>query len=126
VLESIADPLRLRVVRYVDEHGAASLTELADAAGVHVNTLRPHVQALETDGILHSRQRQARGPGRRVIEYFLAQPLTVTESDMMAMAELLAAALARARVDERELRRIGSAADATCQLARGRRTPLRS
>lgn len=108
MLESIADPFRLLIVRYVDEHGAASLSELARAAGVHVNTLRPHVQELEADGILNSRQRQARGPGRRVIEYFLSEPLTVTESDMMAMAELLAAALARARVDEHELRRIGS------------------
>jgi predicted ArsR family transcriptional regulator len=108
MLESIADPIRLRVVRYLDEYGAASLTELAEVAGVHVNTVRPHVQAMEADGILHSRQRQAPGPGRRVIEYFLSEPLSVTESDLLAMAELLAAALARAQVDEHQLRRIGA------------------
>jgi predicted ArsR family transcriptional regulator len=108
MLESIADPIRLRVVRYLDENEAASLSELADVAGVHVNTMRPHVQALEADGILHSRQRQARGPGRRVIEYYLREPLTVTDSDLMAMAELLAAALARAQVGEVQLRRIGA------------------
>jgi predicted ArsR family transcriptional regulator len=95
-------------VRYLDEHGPASLSELADVAGVHVNTMRPHVQALEADGILYSRQRQARGPGRRVIEYYLREPLSVTDSDLMAMAELLAAALARAQVDEGQLRRIGA------------------
>ena len=39
MLESIADPIRLRVVRYLDENGAGSLTELADASGVHVNTI---------------------------------------------------------------------------------------
>jgi predicted ArsR family transcriptional regulator len=108
MLESIADPIRLRVVRYLDEHGAASLSELADVAGVHVNTMRPHVQALEADGVLHSRQRLARGPGRRVIEYYLREPLSVTDSDLMAMAELLAAALARSQVGEAELRRIGA------------------
>lgn len=108
MLESIADPVRLRIVRYLDENGAASLTELAEAAQVHVNTVRPHVQALEADGILGSRQRQARGPGRRVIEYFLAEPLSVTDADVMAMAELLAAALVRAQVDEPALRRIGA------------------
>ena len=108
MLESIADPIRLRVVRHLDESGAASLSEIADAVGVHVNTARPHVQALETDGVLQSRQRRAQGRGRRVIEYFLADPLSGSEADVMAMAELLAAALARAQVDEAQLRRIGA------------------
>jgi predicted ArsR family transcriptional regulator len=108
MLESIADPIRLRVVRHLDDRGAASLRGIAEAVGVHVNTARPHVQALEADGVLHSRQRQAQGPGRRVIEYFLAEPLTGSEADVMAMAELLAAALARAQVDEVQLRRIGA------------------
>lgn len=108
MLESIADPIRLRVVRYLDEHETGSLTELADDAGVHVNTMRPHLQALEADGVIDGRQRQARGPGRRVIEYTLREPLSVADSDLMAMAELLAAALARAQVDEVQLRRIGA------------------
>jgi predicted ArsR family transcriptional regulator len=108
MLESIADPTRLRIVRHLDERGGASLSEIAEAVGVHVNTARPHVQALEADRVLHSRQRQAQGPGRRVIEYFLAEPLTGNEADVMAMAELLAAALARAQVDEVQLRRIGA------------------
>ena len=108
MLESIADPVRLRVVRHLDENGSGSLTELAEAAHVHVNTVRPHIQALEADGVLHSRQRQAQGPGRRVIEYFLAEPLSGTEADVMAMAELLAAALVRAQVDEQALRQIGA------------------
>jgi predicted ArsR family transcriptional regulator len=108
MLENIADPIRLRVVRYLDEHDGGSLTELARAAGVHVNTVRPHVQALEDDEILGSRQRRAIGPGRRVIEYFLREPLTLTDTDMTAMAELLAAALARSHVDADQLRRIGA------------------
>jgi predicted ArsR family transcriptional regulator len=108
MLESIADPIRLRVVRHLDEHGAASLTELADVAGAHVNTVRPHLQAMEGDGVVQSRQRAAQGPGRRVIEYYLSEPLSVADSDLMAMTELLAAALARAQLDPPQLRRIGA------------------
>lgn len=106
-LDAIADPVRLRMLRQIDEHGPASLNELADAAGVHVNTARPHVAALEERGVLLSRQRSARGPGRRVIEYCLVEPLTFSESDFIGIAELLAAALARARLDREALRAIG-------------------
>lgn len=108
IFDAIADPARLRMVRHIDEHGPASLNELADAAGVHVNTARPHVAALEERGVLVSRQRAARGPGRRVIEYSLAEPLAFSESDFIGVAELLAAALARARVDPEALRAIGA------------------
>jgi predicted ArsR family transcriptional regulator len=43
-----------------------------------------------------------------VIEYFLREPLTVADTDVLAMAELLAAALARSHVDVDQLRRIGA------------------
>jgi predicted ArsR family transcriptional regulator len=108
MLEAIADPIRLRVVRHIDEHGPASLTELASAAGVHVNTVRPHVLSLEELGVLSPRQRAPSGPGRRVIEYRLAQPLALTESEFVGIAELLASALGRARLDDDELHRIGA------------------
>jgi predicted ArsR family transcriptional regulator len=108
IFDAIADPVRLRMVRHINEHGPASLNELADAAGVHVNTARPHVTALEERGVLISRQRAARGPGRRVIEYCLAEPLEVSENDFIGLAELLAAALARARLDPEALRAIGA------------------
>lgn len=108
MLDAIADPVRLRMVRHIDEHGPASLNELADAAGVHVNTARPHVAALEERGVLASHQRAAQGPGRRVIEYRLAEPLTLSENDFIGVAELLAAALARARLDPGALRAIGA------------------
>ena len=96
------------MVRHIEEHGPASLNELADAADVHVNTARPHVAALEERGVLVSRQRAARGPGRRVIEYFLSEPLEFSENDFIGVAELLAAALARARLDPEALRAIGA------------------
>jgi predicted ArsR family transcriptional regulator len=108
MLEAIADPIRLRIVRQIDEHGPSSLTEVAEAAGVHVNTARPHLAALEEQGVLVTRQRAARGPGRRVIEYFFGEPLALGEGDFIGIAELLAAALARAQLDRDELRTIGA------------------
>jgi predicted ArsR family transcriptional regulator len=108
MLEAIADPVRLRILRHIDEHGPASLTEVAEAAGVHVNTARPHLAALEEHGVLVTRQRAARGPGRRVIEYGLAEPLALSESDFVGIAQLLAAALTRTRIDRDALRTIGA------------------
>jgi predicted ArsR family transcriptional regulator len=96
------------MVRHIDEHGPASLNELARSADVHVNTARPHLAALEDRGVLVSRQRAARGPGRRVIEYALAEPLELSENDLIGVAELLAVALARARLDPAALRSIGA------------------
>jgi predicted ArsR family transcriptional regulator len=108
MLEAIADPIRLRMVRHIDEHGPASLTELAEAAEVHVNTVRPHLVSLERDGVIVGRQRAPSGPGRRVIEYALAQPLALTAGEFVGIAELLASALGRARLGREQLRRIGS------------------
>jgi predicted ArsR family transcriptional regulator len=108
MLEAIADPIRLRIVRHIDEHGPASLGELAAAAGVHFNTVRPHLLALEESGVLQTRQRAADGPGRRVIEYLLVEPLALTGGDFVGVAELLAGALGRARLDPDQLRQIGA------------------
>jgi predicted ArsR family transcriptional regulator len=43
-----------------------------------------------------------------VIEYSLAEPLAFTENEFIGVAELLAAALARARLDPEALRAIGA------------------
>jgi predicted ArsR family transcriptional regulator len=107
MLEAIADPVRLRLVRHLDERGPASLGELAEAAGVHVNTARPHLVALEESGVIVGRQRAARGPGRRVIEYRLVEPLALTESEFVGLAELLASAVDRAGLSVDDLHRIG-------------------
>lgn len=96
------------MVRHLDEHGPASLSELATAAGVHVNTVRPHVASLEEQGVVQGQQRPARGPGRRVIEYQLVEPLRMSEGEFVGVAELLANALGRVQLGRDELRRIGA------------------
>ena len=107
-LDLIADPLRLRVVRYLEEHGRASLPELAKAAGVHANTLRPHVLEMEEAGLLEFERRVLPSRrGRPGIDYRLAKGFDSTQADFLGVAELLAAALGRVGLDPDRLRAVG-------------------
>jgi predicted ArsR family transcriptional regulator len=107
-LDSIADPVRLRVVRFLEENERASLRELAQAAGVHANTLRPHVLELEKAGVLVSERRVLPSRrGRPGIDYRLADGWSAMDSDYLGIAELLAAALGRVGLDSDALRSVG-------------------
>jgi predicted ArsR family transcriptional regulator len=107
-LDLIADPLRLRIVRFLEEHGKASLPELAEAAGVHVNTLRPHVLELEAAGMLASERRVLPSRrGRPGIDYRLANGWDSSGAGYLGVAELLAAALGRVGLDADQLRAVG-------------------
>ena len=107
-LDLVADPLRLRVVRYLEEHGRASLPELAKAAGVHANTLRPHVLEMEEGGLLEFERRVLpRRRGRPGIDYRLAKGFDSSQGDFLGVAELLAAALGRVGLDPDRLRAVG-------------------
>jgi predicted ArsR family transcriptional regulator len=108
VLELIADPVRLAVVRHLEQHGRASLRELAEAAGVHANTLRPHVLELEQAGLLVSERRMLPSRrGRPGIDFRLSEDWRRTSSDFLGVAELLAAALGRAGLEPDQLRAVG-------------------
>ena len=52
MLEAVADPVRLRILRRLSEGRTASLADLAHAAGVHVNTVRPRVAELEETAVI--------------------------------------------------------------------------
>jgi predicted ArsR family transcriptional regulator len=106
-LEALADPVRLRIVRHLARRGTASLPELAEAADVHRNTARPHVATLEDAGLLVRARPTPSGRGRPVVRYRLHDEWSPPTTDFQGLAELLAAALARAGASERELRRIG-------------------
>src|ERR1700710_893705 len=99
VLDAVADPVRLRIVRHLAHQDTATLAELADAATVHVNTVRVHVAALEEAGILASTQKPAAGPGRPATEYRLADGWGFSSTDFLELAGLLAAAVVRSRPD---------------------------
>jgi predicted ArsR family transcriptional regulator len=107
LLDAIAEPARLAMVRHLAEHGSASLTELADAAGVHVNTARTHVAALQDAGVLDSAAREAAGPGRPAIDFRLRPGVTLGATDFRGLAELLAARLAQNESSKEDLRAFG-------------------
>jgi predicted ArsR family transcriptional regulator len=107
-LELIADPMRLRVIRFLEENERASLPELADAVGVHANTLRPHVLELEEAGLLVSERRVLPSRrGRPGIDYRLAEGWAGSGADFLGVAELLAAALGRVGLQLDRLRAVG-------------------
>ena len=106
MLDAVADPVRARLVRRLTSGGPASLEELADAAGVHPNTARAHLAALEAEGFLERRRRSTDKPGRPRTIFSLRESWTVPDEGFLAMAELLGAALGATRPDARALRRL--------------------
>jgi predicted ArsR family transcriptional regulator len=103
-MDAVAHPVRLRMVRHLADSGPASLTELADAAGVHENTARNHVLALEEGGLVTSERRPLDRPGRPGINYRLVDTAAMAPSQL---AQLLGAALDRAGPSREELRETG-------------------
>ena len=108
LLEAIADPVRLRILRRLSEGRSASLAELADAAGVHVNTVRPRIAELEEASVLERVVGAPSGPGRPSISYRLAAGWSVPTSDFRGLAQLLAAVALRAHARGKDLRAVGS------------------
>jgi predicted ArsR family transcriptional regulator len=106
-LEVLADPVRLRIVRRLAQDAPASLPQLAEAAGVHRNTLRPHVEELERSGLIVRMEAEPAGRGRPPIRYRLDDGWTPPTSSLQGLAELLAAAVTRMHPQPEELRRLG-------------------
>jgi len=107
-IDVIADPVRLRVLRHLAESGRATARELADAAEVHVNTVRPHLQALESAGVIRTDRAASEGPGRPAVDYLLSDAAVVGDTDFRRLAELLTTTLARLEPSDEELRRTGA------------------
>ena len=108
VLDAVADPVRLQIVRHLAHHDSATLAELAEAASVHVNTIRSHVASLERAELLVSMQKPATGPGRPATGYRLADGWGLSSTDFLELAGLLAAALVRGEPDPTSLRVTGA------------------
>jgi predicted ArsR family transcriptional regulator len=108
-LETFADPVRLRIVQHLEHHSDATPAELADAAGVHLNTVRPHVAELAEAGALERVTATPEGRGRPALRYRLAAGWTLPTSDFRGLAEVLAAALARGAASAAEMHAVGVA-----------------
>ena len=108
MLEAVADPVRLRIIRRLSDGRTASLADLADAAGVHVNTVRPRVAELEDAAVIERVTGAPSGRGRPSIGYRLAAGWSVPTSDFRGLAQLLAALALRAQARGRDLRAVGA------------------
>jgi predicted ArsR family transcriptional regulator len=106
-LEAMADPVRLRMVRRLEAAPGASLPELATAAGVHLNTARPHAVALEAAGIIERESPEPVGRGRPRVGYRLTRDWSPPTTDFRGLAEVLALALLRGGHEPGELRAVG-------------------
>lgn len=106
-LDAIADPVRLRIVRRLADGSAAGVPELAAAAQVHANTVRPHLAALEEAGILSRDRAAPAGRGQPPVRWRLAPGFTLPTADFRGLAELLATAVLRGARKPDELRALG-------------------
>lgn len=107
MIDAVADPVRARLVRRIAADGPATLEELAAAAGIHPNTARTHLNAMEADGFVETTTQRAGGRGRPRRLFALHEGWALPDEGFLAMAELLAAALGATKPDSRALRRLG-------------------
>lgn len=70
----LAHPTRLAIIRALGE-GPQKIAELADAAGVHPNTVRSHLDRLEKAGVLAVDSLRRGGRGRPTKQYRLREPV---------------------------------------------------
>src|SRR2546421_8405838 len=103
MLEAVADPVRLRVLRHLSHGRTASLADLADAAGVHANTVRTRIAELEDSAVIEGVPRGPSGRCRPTIGYRLAAGWSVPTSDFRGLAQLLAAVALRAHAPRPDL-----------------------
>lgn len=76
-LGSIADPVRLQILRSLSEVAEASTSELAAQSPASYQTLRRHLEALEASGVVEARMgaNSGRAGGRPAARYHLAADL---------------------------------------------------
>ncbi len=95
VLDLIADPVRLGIVRRLSARGSANLAEIAEVAGVHANTVRNHIVDLEAAGLVEREPTTPERPGRPQVRYRLTPGWRLPSTDLHGLSELLAALVVR-------------------------------
>jgi predicted ArsR family transcriptional regulator len=93
MLDTIASRSRLAVLRRLDAAPNSSAPELAAATGLHLNTVRAHLRALESAGIAERETKPAGGPGRPTVRYRLRRSILPDGEELLPLSALLAGAL---------------------------------
>lgn len=65
----LADPSRVRLLRHVQSAPGSTVKVLADSTGLHVNTVREHLQALADEGLVTTETAHTGGRGRPPTTY---------------------------------------------------------
>lgn len=107
---ALADPSRARILAELTDRGELDVRELAERVGLHVNTVRVHLNVLAEAGLVESETLRAQGRGRPAIAY----RATVEAGDegsrrYRLLAEILTALVARFGPDAAQLEEIGEA-----------------
>ena len=107
---ALADPSRARILAELTDADQLDARELAERVGLHVNTVRVHLNLLADAGLVESETLRSRGRGRPRIAY---RP-TVEAGDegsrrYRLLAEILTALVARFGPNAAQLEEIGEA-----------------
>jgi predicted ArsR family transcriptional regulator len=108
-LDAIADPVRLSIVRHLGQAGPSTLAEIVAGAGVHRNTVRHYVAALEAAGVIEPAEAERPGRGRPRKRYRLRGSWTLPSTDFRGLAEVLAQLVRVLRPSPAVIRKIGRA-----------------
>jgi predicted ArsR family transcriptional regulator len=79
-LEVVVDPVRLQILRVLTQVAEATVSDLAGHSQTSYQTLRRHLDALETFGVIHAKPGESDGetPGRPATRFSL--PPEIRES----------------------------------------------
>ena len=93
---ALADPSRARILAELADSGPLAARELADRVGLHVNTVRVHVNALAEAGLVEAETLPPQGRGRPRVAYrATAAAGDVGSRRYRLLAEILTALVAR-------------------------------
>jgi predicted ArsR family transcriptional regulator len=108
-LEAIADPTRLAIVRLLGQSGPSTLDQIVAGTGVHRNTVRHHIAALQAADVLEPAEAERPGRGRPRNRFQLRGTWTLPSADFRGLAEVLAQLVRVLKPSPSAIRKIGRA-----------------
>lgn len=107
---ALADPSRARILAELTGAGQLDARELAERVGLHVNTIRVHLNVLAEAGLVESETLRTQGRGRPPIAYRATVAADEEGSRRYRLlAEILTALVARFGPEATQLEEIGEA-----------------
>jgi predicted ArsR family transcriptional regulator len=87
-LDVIADPVRLQILRSLSQVGEATASDLAVRSQTSYQTLRRHLDALETFGVIRARPGKSDGetPGRPAARFSLTPDVRESVRSVFSVA----------------------------------------